>query len=142
MRASRHYPGPTRSLAGLHLRLARLADLPEVVAFCLALATSCPDARPSDELIALLHGHMDTVLLARRNSVLVGVALCGVTRRRARLLELLVEPGPDRPAIERRLLRRCLRNLRVLGLRCLEFCEPPGSKPAANRSRAAVTSIP
>lgn len=137
MQVSRHYPGPTRSLAGLHLRLARLADLPEMVAFCLTHATLGPDARPPDELTALLLAHMSTTLLAWRNSALVGVALCGVTRSHARLLELLVEPGPDRPAVERRLIRRCLWNLRAWDVTCLEFCES-GANSEVDRSLAAA----
>jgi N-acetylglutamate synthase-like GNAT family acetyltransferase len=122
----------------VHLRLARLSDLGAVAAFLERHGDSPRSVdRPNAELSVLLRGHVDTVIVALRDRALEGVALCGVTRGRARLIELVVEPGREQAGIERRLLRRSLRNLRTLGVGTLDF----GSGANANtRAGPATTS--
>jgi hypothetical protein len=131
---NRFSPAPRlRPLSVIHLRLARAADITSLTAFC--QRHHDPAARPgrsAGEISALLHGHVDAAIIALQRDILLGVALCGVTKGRARLLELIVQPGPHHSQLERRLLRRSLRNLRTLGVRSLEF--HPGAVDSRPRS--------
>lgn len=84
-------------------------------------------------MATLRRGHIDAIILAWQEQELVGVACCSVAHHRAHLLELIVRPHISGAAIERRLLRRTLQNLRALGIESLDFsasASPDSVSPA------------